>query len=88
MCVFHAEGADSFAYKSHVERLYDFLYMGNDGMMMNGTNGVQLWDTAFIVQAVMEANIADEPGNKEALIKAHHFLDSCQVFYFLKMVYL
>ncbi|KAJ9088502.1 Lanosterol synthase (Oxidosqualene--lanosterol cyclase) [Entomophthora muscae] len=79
LCVYHADGENSEAFNLHVGRLPDFLFLGEDGMMMNGTNGVQLWDTAFIVQAVMEADIAARPGNKEALIKAHKFLDSCQI---------
>lgn len=79
MCVFHAEGADSWRFKRHVERLPEFLFLGREGMMLNGTNGVQLWDTAFIVQAVVEANLATRPENREALIKAHRFLDACQI---------
>ncbi|KAI0239333.1 Lanosterol synthase (Oxidosqualene--lanosterol cyclase) [Massospora cicadina] len=79
MCVFHAEGAGAWRFKSHVARLPEFLFLGAGGMMLSGTNGVQLWDTAFIVQAAVEADIATRPGNKEALIKAHRFLDSCQI---------
>jgi lanosterol synthase len=37
-----------------VERIKDFMWMSEEGMMMNGTNGSQLWDTAFIVQAMAE----------------------------------
>jgi squalene cyclase len=29
--------------------------MSDRGMMNNGTNGSQLWDTAFFVQAVYES---------------------------------
>jgi hypothetical protein len=28
----------------------DYLWMGTDGMKMNGTNGSQLWDTAFMAR--------------------------------------
>ena len=31
-------------------RLYDYLWLAEDGMKMQGYNGSQLWDTAFAVQ--------------------------------------
>jgi lanosterol synthase len=79
LAVWYAEGKDSYRYKRHVERLADFMWVGKEGMMMNGTNGVQLWDTAFTVAAVFEAGLAGEkefiPGMKKAL----EFLDDMQV---------
>ena len=48
-------------------------------MMMNGTNGSQLWDTAFTVQAVVESGLAEDPEFKESLLKAYEFIDITQV---------
>ena len=33
------------------------IRVSKEGMMMNGTNGSQLWDTTFIVQAMVESGI-------------------------------
>ena len=30
------------------------MYQGRDGMKMNGTNGSQLWDAAFMVQGLID----------------------------------
>ena len=50
----HREGGDSEAVKMHRDRIQDYLWLGLDGMKMTGTNGSQLWDTAFAVQALLE----------------------------------
>ena len=50
----HREGGDSKAVKMHRDRIQDYLWLGLDGMKMTGTNGSQLWDTAFAVQALLE----------------------------------
>jgi squalene cyclase len=31
-------------------RLFDYLWVAEDGMKMQGYNGSQLWDTAFAAQ--------------------------------------
>uniref|UniRef100_A0A8C8RXG4 Terpene cyclase/mutase family member n=1 Tax=Pelusios castaneus TaxID=367368 RepID=A0A8C8RXG4_9SAUR len=51
------EGEDSPAFQEHISRIPDYLWMGVDGMKMQGTNGSQLWDTAFAVQAFLEVTI-------------------------------
>uniref|UniRef100_A0A673HP45 Terpene cyclase/mutase family member n=1 Tax=Sinocyclocheilus rhinocerous TaxID=307959 RepID=A0A673HP45_9TELE len=43
-----------------------------------GTNGSQLWDTAFAVQAFLEAGAQDIPRFTECLTQAHHFFDLTQ----------
>jgi lanosterol synthase len=55
------------------------MWMGKEGMMMNGTNGVQLWDTAFTVSAAFEANLAGDKEFIPVLTKALEFLDDMQV---------
>jgi lanosterol synthase len=48
-------------------------------MMANGTNGVQTWDTAFLIQAVTEAGLTQEPKWKQMLLKALEFLEDQQI---------
>jgi lanosterol synthase len=73
------DGPNSKAFQLHLERLPDFMWMSQQGMMMNGTNGSQLWDTAFTVQACIESGIAEEEFAKPFMLKALDFLDICQV---------
>lgn len=47
--------------------------------MMNGTNGSQLWDTALLIQGLIESGLAEEPQNHEAMKKGLLFLDDCQI---------
>ncbi|KAF9526128.1 terpenoid cyclases/protein prenyltransferase alpha-alpha toroid [Crepidotus variabilis] len=76
---FHAEGSDSFSYKEHMLKRKDFMWIGAEGMMMCGTNGSQLWDVGFIVQALVETGLAEEEENKESLVKALEWLDQAQI---------
>uniref|UniRef100_A0A3P9A229 Terpene cyclase/mutase family member n=1 Tax=Esox lucius TaxID=8010 RepID=A0A3P9A229_ESOLU len=55
----HVDGPSSAVFQEHVSRIPDYLWLGMDGMKMQGTNGSQLWDTAFAVQAFLE--IPDNP---------------------------
>ncbi|XP_055019806.1 lanosterol synthase isoform X2 [Boleophthalmus pectinirostris] len=75
----YAEGPASAAFKEHVSRIPDYLWLGLDGMKMQGTNGSQLWDTCFAVQAFLEAGAQDEPSLTECLKHAHHFLNITQI---------
>lgn len=73
------EGRDSEAYAQHKLKRRDFLWIGPNGMSMSGTNGVQLWDLAFIIQALVESGLATEEENKESLLKALQWLDESQI---------
>ncbi|KAI9803922.1 MAG: hypothetical protein M1825_001802 [Sarcosagium campestre] len=73
------EGDDSYAVKRHRERMHDFLWVKGEGMLMNGTNGVQTWDTAFLIQAVVEAGLAQDPRWRPMLLKALGFLEDQQI---------
>ena len=77
-CYIH-DGPDSYSVKRHRERLHDFLWMKDEGMLMNGTNGVQTWDTSFVVQAVIEAGLAEDPKWRSMLTRALEFLDDQQI---------
>lgn len=73
------EGPDAYSVRRHRERLEDFLWVKSEGMLMNGTNGVQVWDTAFLVQAVMDAGLAEDEKWRPMLQKALGFLDEQQI---------
>jgi len=73
------EGPNAHSVKEHRKRMHDFLWIGKDGMMMNGTNGVQNWDTSFAIQAVVEADLAAKPQYHHTLLKALQFLEDQQI---------
>jgi lanosterol synthase len=51
----------------------------SEGMLMNGTNGVQTWDTSFLILAVVEAGEAENPIWKPMLMSALAFLEDQQI---------
>ena len=77
-CYVHG-GSDSVAVERHRQHMHDFLWVKNEGMLMNGTNGVQTWDTAFLIQALAVAGLAEEEQWRPMLIKALEFLDDQQI---------
>ena len=54
LAIYYCEGPNSEIFKNHIYRLPDYLWLGPDGLKVQGTNGSQVWDTAFFVQAVHE----------------------------------
>jgi lanosterol synthase len=79
VCRYAGEGPESVAFKSHLARVDDFLWMGREGLMMMGTNGSQLWDLAFLAQAAVETGLADEEGSKESVLGMLDWLDKAQI---------
>ena len=77
-CFIH-DDPDSYSVKRHRERLPEFLWMKHEGMLVNGTNGVQTWDTSWLVQAVVEAELAEDPKWKPMLTNALEFLEDQQI---------
>lgn len=73
------EGPDSYSVKRHRERLPEYLWMKNEGMLVNGTNGVQTWDTSWLVQGVVEAGLAEDLKWRPMLTKALEFLEDQQI---------
>ena len=55
--------------------------MTKDGMLMTGTNGSQLWDAAFIAQALYESKLITPavPGNVDSARRLLEWLDDCQI---------
>ncbi|KAH8656633.1 oxidosqualene:lanosterol cyclase-like protein [Tricladium varicosporioides] len=74
-----AEGPKAYSVQRHRERMADFTWMNAEGMLMNGTNGVQCWDTAFMIQSVMDAGLAEDERWRPMLTKALEFLDDQQI---------
>jgi squalene/oxidosqualene cyclase-like protein len=81
LAVFWEHGADSAQFRRHKERLPDYLWLGVDGMKMQGYNGSQLWDCAFAVQAIAESGMADAGDNaaRKSLVNGMKYIDTSQV---------
>lgn len=73
------EGDDSYSVKRGRERMHDYLWMKGEGMLMNGTNGVQTWDTSFFIQAIVKAGLAADQRWRPMLMKALEFLEDQQM---------
>jgi lanosterol synthase len=78
LCCYIQEGPDAYSVRRHRERMEDFLWVKDEGMLMNGTNGVQNWDTAFAIQAVVDAGLANDIKWKPMLTKALEYLETQQ----------
>ena len=73
------EGRESYSFRRHLHHLHDFMWVNKEGMLCNGTDGVQVWDTAFTIQAVVEAGLADDPKWKPMLSRALNYLEDAQI---------
>ena len=72
-------GRDSVPFQEHLKTLPEFLWVKDEGMLMNGTNGVQVWDTAFTIQAVKSCNLIQDPQYHDMLLRALEFLEDQQI---------
>ncbi|GAA5852349.1 hypothetical protein JCM8547_006750 [Rhodosporidiobolus lusitaniae] len=79
LCRWHKEGPNSEAWKLHLAKVRDFMWMSRDGLMMTGTNGSQLWDASFIAQALSESSLSLLPQNHQSTLKLLEWLDGCQI---------
>ena len=77
-CYIH-DGPDSYSVRRHRDRLHDYMWLNREGMLANGTNGVQVWDTTFVTQAVVVAGLADDPKWRPLLTRALKFIDNHQL---------
>jgi squalene/oxidosqualene cyclase-like protein len=77
ICIWHAYGSESEPFKKHVARWYDYLWVAEDGMKMNGYNGSQLWDTAFATRAILESDLGKL--FPETIQKSYRFIDLSQI---------
>jgi lanosterol synthase len=79
LCAYIHSGPDSYPFQEHLKTLPEFLWMNNEGMLMNGTNGVQIWDTAFTINAAAAAGFCNDPKWRTLLTKALEFLEDQQI---------
>ncbi|KUL84980.1 hypothetical protein ZTR_07860 [Talaromyces verruculosus] len=79
VCCYIHDGEGSESVRKHREALHEYLWMKGEGMLCNGTNGAQVWDTAFITQAVSVAGFAEDTKWRPMLTKALEFLDNHQL---------
>ncbi|KAF4977286.1 hypothetical protein FZEAL_6174 [Fusarium zealandicum] len=73
------DGPDAYSVKRHLERLEEFLWVKDEGMLVNGTNGVQCWDTAFLIQGVYEAGLHNDERWRPMLMKSLYYLERQQI---------
>lgn len=73
------DGPDAYSVRRHRERAEEFLWVKDEGLFCNGTNGVQCWDTAFAIQAVMDAGLTEDPRWRPMLMNALEYLESQQI---------
>lgn len=79
ICCYIREGPAAYSTRRHKERLQDFLWVTKEGMLCDGTNGVQSWDTSFLVLAAVEAGFATDERWRPMLTKALEFLEDHQI---------
>ncbi|ODO05233.1 lanosterol synthase [Cryptococcus wingfieldii CBS 7118] len=79
VCRYAREGADSDAFKAHLSRVDDFLWLSKGGLMMMGTNGSQLWDAGFMAQAAVETGLAEEEEFRDSALGTLDWLDKAQI---------
>ena len=79
VCCYIHDGPESYSFQRHLYHLHDYLWVNREGMLCCGTNGVQVWDTSFTIQAVVEAGLAESPKWKPMLTKALGYLDEQQI---------
>lgn len=68
------EGPNSQNFTKLFERANDVLFHGPQGMCVMGTNGVQVWDAAFMVQYFYMAGLASIPKYHQMIERAYLFL--------------
>ena len=77
MLVWHFAAPGGQEVTRHLDVLPEYLYQGDDGLKMNGYNGTQLWDTAFVVQAL---SAGPQTQNTSSMLQgAHRFIAANQV---------
>ncbi|KAJ2591834.1 hypothetical protein EV177_008826 [Coemansia sp. RSA 1804] len=79
LAIYYAHGPDSGLFRGMRDRVPDVLWMCREGLAACGTNGSQLWDTAFAVQAAVDTGLAALKDNRECMLGALRFFESSQI---------
>ncbi|CAM0947014.1 unnamed protein product [Alopecurus aequalis] len=74
-----SEDPNSDAFKRHLARIPDFLWLSEDGMKAQVYDGVQSWETSFIIQAFCATDLVSEYG--PTLERANAFMKKSQVMW-------
>lgn len=77
LCMYHAFGPESAEFKQSTERWFDYLWLAEDGMKMNGYNGSQFWDTNFAALALLENDMEKE--FRDMAKKIYSWMDDQQI---------
>lgn len=72
------EGRDSYAFQRFLDRKNDVLFHGPQGMTIMGTNGVQVWDVAFMCQYLIAAGMEQHQKYQDMILRGYHFLRRSQ----------
>nr|A8CDT3.1 RecName: Full=Lupeol synthase; Short=BgLUS [Bruguiera gymnorhiza]ULE72739.1 lupeol synthase [synthetic construct]BAF80444.1 lupeol synthase [Bruguiera gymnorhiza] len=70
------EDPNGDAFKKHLARIPDYVWLGEDGIKIQSF-GSQVWDTSFVLQALIASNLPSETG--PTLEKGHNFIKNSQV---------
>ena len=79
ICCYIRDGPGSYTVRRHLERLEEAIWIKDEGLLVNGTNGVQCWDTGFAIQTVTDAGLQTDERWKPMLLKALKFMDDQQM---------
>ncbi|KAK1605776.1 hypothetical protein QYE76_029449 [Lolium multiflorum] len=71
------EDPNSDAFKQHLPRFFDYLWLSEDGMKAQVYDGCHSWEIAFIIHAYYSTDLIELFG--PTLQKAHEFLKKSQV---------
>ncbi|KAG0531662.1 hypothetical protein BDA96_04G041600 [Sorghum bicolor] len=71
------EDPNSDAFKRHLARIPDFLWLSEDGMKAQIYDGCQSWETSFIIQAFCATDLVNEYA--PTLQRAYEFMKNSQV---------
>lgn len=75
---FLEEGPDSAAFHGFLEKKDDVVFHGPQGLTVMGTNGVQVWDVAFMCQYLIVAGLSRHPQYHDMILKGYWFLRRSQ----------
>ncbi|KAL6629179.1 hypothetical protein ACP70R_028944 [Stipagrostis hirtigluma subsp. patula] len=71
------ENPNSDAFKRHLARIPDFLWLSEDGMKAQVYDGCQSWETAFIIQAFCATDLVHE--YSPIIQRAYKFMKHSQI---------
>lgn len=72
------EGPDSYAFKKFLSKKDDVVFHGPQGLTVTGTNGVQVWDVAFMCQYLIVAGMSAHEKYHNMILKGYWFLRRSQ----------